>query len=342
MPRSPTMGSTSTWVRMTVVPRRIAISRARRARRWMSSSVNARLASAVARIAPSTVAAPLGAPAPSSALSRWKCDSTRPGMTSRPAARISWAPRSAMRGAIRVIRPSAMPTSTGPTPLGSRALRITRFTTQRPRPSAPARGRRAPPARRSEAHARGHRAGARRVGGEGGVVEDGLGREDEAARGDERNSMSGRPVRLAVDKLPALEADRAAGGAHDPRERLEGRALAASVGAEDHGDLAAPHVERHAVQDLHVTVRRRQLPDVEQHRPRIPMPLTARGRGRGALLDHASTTSESRIPRLRAETTSRSYGARTAPRPRPLTEIRLDDGGIPPDDGGGAHTGDPA
>ena len=152
--------------------------------------------------------------------------------------------------------------------------------------------------------------------------------------------MSGRPVRLAVDDLAALEADRAAGRAHDSPERLEGRALAASVGAEDHGDLAAPHVERHAVQDLHATVRRPELPDVEQHRPQIPMPLTARGRGRGALLDHASTPSESWIPRLRAETTSRSSGSRTAPRPLPLTEVRLDDGRIPLDNGGGADSDD--
>ena len=49
---SPSVGSTSTWVRIAVVPWRIAISRTRRARAAMSSTVITRLASAVARIAP--------------------------------------------------------------------------------------------------------------------------------------------------------------------------------------------------------------------------------------------------------------------------------------------------
>ena len=50
MPASPTIGSTSTCVRMTVVPCRIASSSARRARPAMSSTVNRRLARAVASV----------------------------------------------------------------------------------------------------------------------------------------------------------------------------------------------------------------------------------------------------------------------------------------------------
>ena len=83
-PLSPTMGSISTWLRMAVVPARTAWSRTRRARAPMSSTVKPRLASAVTRSASATVPSIEGARSERSALSRWICASTSPGVRTRP------------------------------------------------------------------------------------------------------------------------------------------------------------------------------------------------------------------------------------------------------------------
>ena len=86
-PRSPTIGSTSTWLRIAVVPWRTAMSRTARARVRMSSTVNRRLASPVMRMASWSVPSTLGVRSLNRALSRWMCDSTRPGVTARPSQR---------------------------------------------------------------------------------------------------------------------------------------------------------------------------------------------------------------------------------------------------------------
>ncbi len=69
-PMRPTIGSTSTWLRIAVVPWRTAMSSTRRARSAMSCRVKLRFAAPVTRIASATVPSRLGARAPSRALSR--------------------------------------------------------------------------------------------------------------------------------------------------------------------------------------------------------------------------------------------------------------------------------
>src|SRR5580765_6227173 len=94
---SSTMGSTSTWLRIAVVPWLTAMSSTARARARMSSTVKRRLARPVTRIASSSVPSTPGARSDRSALSRWIWASTSPDVTAR-------APHSTSRCVARPLR----------------------------------------------------------------------------------------------------------------------------------------------------------------------------------------------------------------------------------------------
>jgi len=132
MPMSPTIGSTSTCVRIAVVPAATARSRTRRARAWMSLAVKCRFASPTSRIASATDAAPSGIRSERSALSRWTWASTSPGVTTRPpTSRTSpaggGAPGSCV--ATAATRPPAIVRSRSPSRRGSRQPRSVRSLT---------------------------------------------------------------------------------------------------------------------------------------------------------------------------------------------------------------------
>src|SRR5258706_5349594 len=124
-PMRPTIGSTSTWLRIAVVPWRTARSSTRRARSAMSSRVKPRLAAPVTRIASLTVPSRLGARAPSRALSRWMWESTSPGVTTCPSHAISRAAARPASAPISTMRPARQPMS-ATRPSGSRPSRSSR------------------------------------------------------------------------------------------------------------------------------------------------------------------------------------------------------------------------
>ena len=121
MPARRTIGSTSTCARIAVVPAATARSRTRRARASMSAAVKPRFAIAVSRIASAAVSAEPDTRSPRSALSRWMCASTRPGVTSRPP--TSTVSRAGSRARpMPTMRPSAIARSIGAPPAGTRQL----------------------------------------------------------------------------------------------------------------------------------------------------------------------------------------------------------------------------
>src|SRR6516225_1215118 len=108
--RSPTTGSTSKWVRMCVVPWRIAFSSVRVARAWTSSGVKAFFALATSPIASSRSPRSEVQRSRMQDLSRWICVSTNPEETSRPPRSIVSA-CAASSGSIATILPFSIPMS---------------------------------------------------------------------------------------------------------------------------------------------------------------------------------------------------------------------------------------
>src|SRR5437660_1695058 len=135
-PSSPTIGSTSTCARMAVVPAATARSNTRRARAPMSAVVKPRFATPVRRIASAAVSAEPDTRSTSSALSRWMCASTRPGVTTRPATSTVSRAASAARPT-DTMRPSAIARSTGSAPVGRRQDRRMRSSTPGPPRASP-------------------------------------------------------------------------------------------------------------------------------------------------------------------------------------------------------------
>ncbi len=110
---SPTVGSTSTGVRTSVVPWVTARRSTSCARATTSSWVKPALSRAVVATAPESVPSP-GSRASSIALSRCRWGSTRPGSTGQRSPTTVVAPAAATRpGPISAIRPSTTRTSTG-------------------------------------------------------------------------------------------------------------------------------------------------------------------------------------------------------------------------------------
>src|SRR5437763_5709844 len=126
-PRMPMPGSTSTWVRMRVVPCRMHCSSVRAAR-VRTSSIDMLFLSGAMPSTGLSVRRSCGVQRSMIRdLSRWICVSTRPGQARRPCA-SKLRPSAASRGAIATMRPSSMPMSTGAVfgPPARRALRIMR------------------------------------------------------------------------------------------------------------------------------------------------------------------------------------------------------------------------
>src|SRR5436309_5380693 len=133
MPASPTIGSTSTCARIAVVPAGTARSSTRRALCAMSSTVKPRFARPVSRMASAAAPADPDTRSVKSALSRWMCASTRPGVTSRPATSIV-SRAGPLAGPMATMRASAIARSTGTSRSGRRQPRRTRSSTSaRPR-----------------------------------------------------------------------------------------------------------------------------------------------------------------------------------------------------------------
>ena len=78
--------------------------------------------------------------------------------------------------------------------------------------------------------------------------------EDGALLGADRHAEARDAVGREADRLAAGEDDRAAPLADDAHDRLEGRRLAGAVAAEQGDDLARPHLEIDAVEDVRFAV----------------------------------------------------------------------------------------
>ncbi len=121
--------------------------------------------------------------------------------------------------------------------------------------------------------------------------------------GTERDAMPGDAVDREADELLAVEHDRTHSLADDAHDRLQRRRLAGSVSSEQRHDLALPHVEIDAVQNVRFVVPGLQALDAEHRR-------SARGRRLGdSRLSHAP-------PRDRPASPLRSPTPRDS-RPRP-------------------------
>ena len=78
--------------------------------------------------------------------------------------------------------------------------------------------------------------------------------EHPAVLGDPRDAHVGEPVRRQPGHVPLVPAHSPPGGAHQPRDRLEGGALADAVPAEQPHHLPGLHLEGHPVQDVALAV----------------------------------------------------------------------------------------
>src|SRR3954454_4533588 len=63
---------------------------------------------------------------------------------------------------------------------------------------------------------------------------------------------------------PSFEQYAAAAGMHQPGDRLQGGAFADAVAAQQSDDLAVPHFERDAVQDMTLAVKGMDFRDLQQ------------------------------------------------------------------------------
>ena len=128
--------------------------------------------------------------------------------------------------------------------------------------------------------------------------------------------MPGDTVDRQTDELLAVEHDRTHSLADDTHDRLQGRRLSRSVSPEQRHDLALPHVEIDAVQNMRFIVPGLQAFDVE-HR------LIRRGRTlRDSRLSHAPPRDRPASP-LRSRT-PRDSRPRQARAPRVSTVMRCE------------------
>src|SRR6478735_9703154 len=124
-PRVPTIGSTSGWARIRVVPCAMAASSTRRARSAIPSWSKSALRRPVTAMAPASVPSGLGSSESRWALSRCRWVSTKPGSTSRPARLRPSSPSAGappVAGTMSVMRPSARVRSTRSSDSRVRAL----------------------------------------------------------------------------------------------------------------------------------------------------------------------------------------------------------------------------
>src|SRR5208337_1772459 len=70
----------------------------------------------------------------------------------------------------------------------------------------------------------------------------------------DRHAAAGDAVGRKADRLAAVEYDRAAAFADDAHDRLEGRRLAGAVAPEQGDDLARPHLEIDAVENVRFAI----------------------------------------------------------------------------------------